>query len=142
MKTWVRWMSAGAVVALLLGTGACKTKWNSDGIMVESYPGNQVTVNSRVFGRWFEIVQVAVAKGGNGLLKTTITARNIKRECQVEYRLRWVDADGIEVAPDTASWIPAAVAQRGTLMMTGIAPSRQAADFILDMRFPSKSKRW
>lgn len=142
MKAWIKWMAAGSAALLLLGTEACQTKWNSAGIMIESYPGNQVTVNSRVFGRWFEIAQVAVAKGENGLLKATISARNIKRECQVEYRFRWVDADGIEIAPETSPWIPSAVAQRGTLLMTGIAPSRQAADFILDMRFPSKSKRW
>ena len=136
------WKTGLAVGLLLLGAVACQTRWSSGGIMVESYPGNQVTVNSKVFGRWFEISQVAVARGESGLLKATISARNIKRECQVEYRFRWLDAEGIEIAPDTASWIPTAVAQRGTLLMSGIAPSKKAEDFILDMRFPSKSKRW
>lgn len=136
-----RWAWVGLLLAGLM-TGGCQTKFRSSGVMIESYPSTKITVNSKVFNRWFHIENSALAKGDNGLLKATITARNVKRECQVEYRFRWLDQDGVEFAPGTSSWIPASVAERETLLMTGIAPAKQASDFILDMRFPFKSKRW
>ena len=134
-------VTIGALAAMAAGPSGCR-KLDAAGIVVESYPSTKITVNSRIFGKWFEVTQSALARGDNGLLRATISVRNVKKECQVEYRYRWIDKDGIEVTTGTAIWTAMSVAARETALMTGVAPSRQAVDFILDIRFPHKSTRW
>jgi uncharacterized protein YcfL len=111
--------------------------------MVESYPQTQVKVNSVLFGGWFQVTQTAVARGENGILQATVTIANMKNaSCQIEYRYRWTDANGIEVGSGTSLWRAMSVGGRESKLLTGIAPSRQAADFVLDVRFVHKSIRF
>lgn len=114
----------------------------SSGITVESYQHTQVKENSRIFGRHFRVVQSAIAKGDNNLLLATITLENLKKDCQFEYRYRWVDDKGIEIRSGTSIWMPVAVAAREQKLLSGVAPSKNASDFILDIRFNFKSTRW
>lgn len=114
----------------------------SAGITVESYQQTQVKENSRIFGKHFRVVNSAIARGDNGLLLATITLENIKRDCQFEYRYRWLDDKGIEVRSGISIWQPVAAASREQKLLSGIAPSKNASDFILDIRFSFKSTRW
>jgi uncharacterized protein YcfL len=75
-------------------------------------------------------------------LLATITLENIRKDCQFEYRYRWLDDKGIEVRSGTSIWQPVAAASREQKMLSGIAPSKNASDFILDIRFSFKSTRW
>lgn len=127
---------------LAAGTTSCRHRATSAGLTVESYQSTQVKVNSAIFGRQFRVTQSAIARGDNGLLQATISLENLKKDCQIEYRYRWVDDKGIEVRSGTSIWTPLAVGSRETKLLTGIAPSKAAADFILDVRFSFKSTRW
>ena len=131
------------VVAVAVTQSACRRlKPSSAGITVESYPHTKISVNSRFFEGWFQVVQSAVAKGENGLLKASVSIANLKGDCQIEYRYRWTDADGIEVSSGTTIWTPLVCGAREQKLLTGIAPSRNCADFILDVRFSYKSTRF
>jgi uncharacterized protein YcfL len=114
----------------------------SAGITVESFQQTQVKENSRIFGKQFRVVNSAIARGDNGLLLATITLENLRKDCQFEYRYRWLDDKGIEVRSGTSIWQPVAAASREQKMLSGIAPSKNASDFILDIRFSFKSTRW
>lgn len=114
----------------------------SAGITVESFQQTQVKQNSRLFGRHFRVVQSAIAKGNNDLLLVTITLENLKKDCQFEYRYRWLDDKGIEIRSGTSIWQPMAVAAREQKLLSGVAPNKNVSDFILDIRFNYKSTRW
>ena len=81
-------------VGALLTTG-CRTP--SAGVTVESYPHNKISVNSKLFGGWMTVTEIAAAKK-NDLLQAQIAAQNTTtRDCQFEYRFRWLDKNGMEV---------------------------------------------
>ena len=141
----MRWVSTLmlAVVAAAALTACRRLEPSSAGVRVESYPQNAVSINSEFFNGWFKVQQVAIAKGDNDLLQATIMASNLKNsDCQVEYRYRWIDAQGIELSSIGTTWTPLAVAAMEKVMFTSIAPSRKAADFILDIRFNYRSTRF
>lgn len=123
--------------------GGCRNPVTSAGITMESYPGNTVKVNSRLFSRHFMVVGSALAKGDNELLQATISLENLRNySVPFEYRFRWIDANGIEVTSGTTIWISKIAGARETVLVSAIAPTRRAADFILDMRFVHPSTRW
>lgn len=140
----VKTLSAIVLVAcgLAVFSTACRHRVTSAGLTVESYPSTQVKANSAIFGRQFHVVQSAIAKGDNGLLQATVTLENLKKDCQIEYRYRWLDDKGIEVRSGTSIWTPLAVGAREQKLLSGIAPAQNVADFILDVRFSFKSTRW
>ncbi len=134
------------LLVLAVGGGAiCATSCQhvtSAVLTVESYQQTQVKVNSTIFGRHFRVAQSAIARGDNGLLQATITLANLKQDCQIEYRYRWLDDKGIEIRSGTSLWTPLTVGAREQKLLSGIAPSKNAGDFILDVRFSYKSTRW
>ncbi|HBA85064.1 MAG TPA: hypothetical protein DCZ95_13310 [Verrucomicrobia bacterium] len=134
--------AAGLIAALSL-TSACRTHITSAGVTMESYPSNRVTVNSRLFGGWFAVVNSALAKGDNELLQATVSLENLKNDdAQIEFRFRWIDAQGIEVTSGSSVWRARGAGARETLLLSGIAPAKTAVDFILDVRFVHNSRRW
>jgi uncharacterized protein YcfL len=144
MKHLLRWgLAAVALVSLAAGTSSCRTPVTSAGETMESYPSNKVKVNGRLFGQRFTITDSAVAKGDNGLLKATVSVESLRnRDMQIEFRYRWLDGDGIEVTTGSSIWNARSVGAREKLLMTGIAPSKNVEDFILDVRFAYPSTRW
>ena len=129
---------------LLVGVGltaGCRTP-PSAGITVETYPQNTMRVNSRILGGWLSVVDVNTVKK-NDLLAGQVAAQNTtKKDCQFEYRFRWLDGDGLELTTTMSVWTPVSVAAMEKKMMQGIAPSKNAANFIFDVRFRRPSMRW
>ncbi len=135
------WLAAPAAALALAGlVASCRSP--SGGITIVSYPQEQIIVHSQIFERWFQVSSCAVATNENGLLHATVSLQNIREQCQFEYRYRWLDADGIEVRTGTAIWTPQSSGPKEIKMLTGIAPNRDAASFILDIRFTYPSTRW
>lgn len=141
-------MPVKASAVLLLGllvafSAGCRSGPSAAGLMMETYPSTRVKVNSLMFAGWFRVVNSALAKGENDLLRATITLENLRNsDCAIEYRFRWIDADGIEITSGMTTWISKSAGARETLLLTGIAPARSAEDFILDVRFVHHSTRW
>jgi uncharacterized protein YcfL len=119
---------------------ACRTP--VAGLVVESHPRTTITVKSRIVGELLTVTDVT-AEPRNGLLFAQVQARNEARyDLQMEYRYRWLDAKGIEVDTRTAVWTPVNISVRDIARMQGIAPAKDVADFILDIRFRRPSTRW
>lgn len=142
-------MKAKSILVLALAaacaasTTSCRRlKPSSAGLVVESYPKTQIKVNSRFFDGYFEVSQCNVAKGNNGLLQATVVLENKKGDCQIEYRYRWLDGNGIEIGGGTTVWTPMSVGSKEQKLLTGIAPSKNVDDFVLDVRLAYKSTRW
>jgi uncharacterized protein YcfL len=99
-------------------------------------------VNSRILGGWLSVVEVNTAKK-NDLLMGQVTAQNsTQKDCQFEYRFRWLDGDGMELTTTMTVWTPVSVAAMEKKMMQGIAPGRNAENFVFDVRFRRPSMRW
>lgn len=128
-------------IVLLIALGSCRTP-PSAGITIETYPQNSIKVNSRILGGWLTVTEVNTVKK-NDLLVGQVTAQNsTKKDCQFEYRFRWLDGDGLELTTIMAVWTPVSVAAMEKKMMAGIAPSKTAANFVFDVRFRRPSMRW
>jgi len=138
-----RILTAALLATGLAGTVSCRAPLTSAGATMETYPSNQLKVNSRLFGRWFTVTDSAIVRGDNGLLKATVSVENLKnKDAQFEYRYRWLDKDGIEVSSGGSIWTARSAAARERVLLTGVAPTRIVEDFILDIRFAYPSTRW
>ena len=133
------------LVLMMMAVAACsgcrKLKPSSAGVMVESYPQNRIKVNSRFFDGWFRVAEINTARR-NGHLNVTVAVESLGGDCQYEYRYRWLDQNGIEVTTGMAIWQQRAAGAREKVLLTGIAPTREVEDFVLDMRFGYGSTRW
>ena len=128
---------------LLIGavlTSGCRTP--SAGVTVESYPHNKISVNSKLFGGWMTVTEIAAAKK-NDLLQAQIAAQNTStRDCQFEYRFRWLDKNGMEVSTPMSTWVQVSVSAKEKALMRGIAPNKEVEDFDFIVRFLRGSGRW
>jgi len=127
-------------VALVVGGSACRTP--SAGLVVESHPKTQITINSKIVGKRLQVVEYAAQKR-NGLLQAQVTLQNsTQRDIPFEYQYRWMDADGMEVSTPMSTWIPVNIGGRQKLMLNAVAPTKEVADFMLEVRYVRPSTRW
>ncbi|MBU4198751.1 MAG: YcfL family protein [Verrucomicrobia bacterium] len=127
------------LIGAVLTTG-CRTP--SAGVTVESYPHNKISVNSKLFGGWMTVTEISAAKK-NDLLQAQITAQNTAtRDCQFEYRFRWLDKNGMEVSTPMVTWVQVSVSAKEKALMRGIAPNKEVEDFDFIVRFLRTSARW
>jgi uncharacterized protein YcfL len=137
MKRIVMLMAGVCVGAGMLG---CRTP--SAGIVVESYPKTKISVNSKVVGRYLDVVEY-VATNRNGLLQAQVTVMNRTREdVQFEHRFRWLTGVGVEIHSGMSTWIPVNISSKEKMMLNAIAPNGEAEDFVWDIRFVRPSTRW
>lgn len=135
-------LAACAVLGLLLGaTVGCKTKPRVGGLRVESYPQPKVTVNAELFDGWFKVREINIGKK-NEVLGVTISLENMKGDCALEYRYRWIDAQGLMLTYHTPLWVPVSASRRELVFLQGIAPNTEAAEFVLEVRMRQASTRW
>jgi uncharacterized protein YcfL len=88
------------------------------------------------------VTEISAAKK-NDLLQAQITAQNTTtRDCQFEYRFRWLDKNGMEVSTTMATWVQVGVSAKEKALMRGIAPSKDVEDFDFIVRFLRTSARW
>lgn len=135
-----RLYGVGAAILCAVLFVSCRTPVS--GLAVESYPKTTITINSKIVGGMFAVTEVNAAKRNN-LLQAQVRARNeTQHDFQMEYRYRWLDGKGMEVDTRTAVWAPVNVNPKEFVIMQGIAPASEVADFILDVRFRRPSVRW
>ena len=134
------WLGASALLATAALLVSCQTP--SAPITVESYPHTQITVNSKVLGGWLEVVE-CTATNRNDLLQVMVTVQNkTQKDVQFEYRYRWLSGAGMEVGTPMSVWTPVSAAAREKTFLRAIAPSKEVADYVLDVRFYRSSTRW
>ncbi|MCB1070411.1 MAG: DUF1425 domain-containing protein [Kiritimatiellae bacterium] len=142
MRLTVPVVAATAALAVLLGAGvSCKTKPRVGGLRVESYPKTTITVNAEMFDGWFKVRDVTIGERQE-VLAVTITMENMKGDCGLEYRYRWLDGQGIALTYHTPLWVPVSASRRELVLLNGIAPNPEVKDFILEVRMRQASTRW
>jgi uncharacterized protein YcfL len=79
----------------------------------------------------------------NGLLEVQVRGQSVTdKDVQFEYRFVWLEKDGMRLDTEMTTWKPLALHANEVALMTGIAPTPQASDFLLAIRFAKQSRRW
>lgn len=79
----------------------------------------------------------------NGFLQAQIEAVNLgRKDVQFQYRFRWLNEQKMLIPAATAIWKPVSVGARSTEYFTSTAPTTDARDFFMEVRFVHDSTRW
>ena len=130
-----------ALCALALGLfSGCMTSGGTD---VDKSGGTyRVTANSMLLNNYIRVTERST-RLVNGLLEAQIRGQNVKnKDVQFEYRFVWLDSDGIRLDTEMSIWKPLALHAKEQAFMTGVAPTPDAVDFLMTVRFAQKSSRW
>jgi uncharacterized protein YcfL len=102
----------------------------------------KVIANSLLLNNHIRVVERST-RLVNGLLEAQVRGLNLKgRDVQFEYRFVWLDKDGIRLDTEMTTWKPLALHAKEVAYMAGLAPSPEAADFLMAVRFAQQSTRW
>ncbi len=102
----------------------------------------KVTANSVILQNHLKVVERSVRKI-NDFLEVQIRGQNVTRkDVQFEYRFIWLDEDGIELDSAMSTWKPMALHAKEEAVMKGMASTKDAVDFLMEVRFVSPSTRW
>jgi uncharacterized protein YcfL len=136
-KLLLAWLTFGAACLVV-----CTSCAHRSGTVVATYPSTDITENSRLFAKWIRVKDYNAALR-NGLLQAQINVlNNRQKDCHFEYRYRWINADGMEVAEGLSTWKVVSIGAKQTAFLQGVAPSKEAEDFVLDLRFVRPSWRY
>ena len=76
-----------------------------------------------------------VEKYSNDILRVQVTVENPSVfETDYQYKFRWLDGDGMEVAPEGEPWKPKKLPGRGRDHLNGVAPNPSVESFELRVR--------
>ena len=102
----------------------------------------KVTVNSLLLDNHIRVTERST-KRTNGLLEAQVRGLNVSRkDVQFEYRFIWLDSSGIRIDSEMSQWKQMPLHSKESAFMTGIAPTPDATDFLLSVRFVNQSTRW
>lgn len=97
-------------------------------------------VISALLGEGIEITDVIEARTQQGYLDVQMRGYNkaygIKR---FEYRVEWLDANGMTIPTKTSVWIPVSAMGKSEVSFRFIAPRKEAVDFRITTRKDTKS---
>ncbi len=129
----------GVVLALALGGGCVSSAPTTVEKQGSEY---RVVANSLLLNNHIRVVERST-RLRNGLLEAQVRGQNVKnKDIQFEYRYVWLDQDGIRIDTQMTVWKPLALHAKEVAMMNGIAPTPEATDFLMAVRFAQQSTRW
>ncbi|NCC60132.1 MAG: DUF1425 domain-containing protein [Verrucomicrobiae bacterium] len=130
---------AGAILIAVMAAGCI----SSAPTTVEKSGGEyKVIANSMLLNNHIRVLERSTRRV-NGLLEAQVRGLNIKgKDVQFEYRFVWLDQDGIRLDTEMTTWKPLALHAKEVAFMTGIAPTPEATDFLMAVRFAHQSTRW
>ena len=102
----------------------------------------KATVNSTILDRHVQVLE-RTTRRVNGLMEVQIRGQNITdKDIQLEYRFIWLDAEGVPLESGMSVWKPLHLSAREDAFLKAIAPSPEAEDFLMTLRFVNKATRW
>lgn len=127
----------------VLAVMSASCRLTSAGLTTKTYPKTSLTINSKIVGQRLSVLECIARKTEAGILQGQVTVQNTTRkDCQFEYRYRWLDKDGVEIESGLSTWMQVSVSSKEEKMLKGIAPNNKAEDFVMDVRFNRTSDRW
>lgn len=101
-----------------------------------------VTVNSLLLHNHIRVVDRST-RMVSGLLEAQVRGQNVTaRDVQFEYRFVWIDKDGVRIDTEMSPWKPLTLHAKEVAFINGMAPTPEAVDFLMSVRFPHQSTRW
>lgn len=120
--------------------GACQT--NLPTTVEKQGTEYKVTKNSLVLNSHIKVVERST-RLKNDLLEAQVRGQNVSsKDVQFEYRFIWLDKDGIRIDSEMSIWKPLALHPKEAAFMSGIAPTPEAKDFLMSIRFAQQGARW
>lgn len=102
----------------------------------------KVTVNSLLLKNHIRVKERSTRRV-NGLLEAQVRGQNVSgKDVQFEYRFIWLDKDGIRIDTEMSTWKSLNLHAKETAFMKGIAPTSEASDFLMAVRFVHQATRW
>ncbi len=90
---------------------------------------------SALIGERIEVTRAVTRRNNAGFLELQVEVYNNSYNTErFQYRVEWVDADGLLVGTKTTTWLPASVAGKSTFTLTATAPREKAVDFRMNTR--------
>jgi len=106
---------------------------SSSGVEFGDLSGNTRTIGDADEG--IELEQERISYGDNDLAIYQVTLRNaLSTRHTFEYRARWFDADGMEVADATRSWRPLVLDGGSFTPVRSVAPNMKALRCEIEVR--------
>jgi len=130
MKTTIGFIGALAVVAVMsLGSG-CATR--TDGNRIEK---GKMVVNNGILASGLEVIQDAGRRTPEGFLRVQVRLINKDSgDMKLQYRFKWIDADGMTLSQISAPWSPLVLHGTEVHELEGVSGMQGADDFRLEIR--------
>ena len=129
--------AAFAAAAILAGCQSPVTSGMHASVAVDgevAIDASLATDNSGV-ARHVSLVGVSTQLLGNGLLKVQARlASNDHRDYSVQYKFRWYDAHGMEIAAGTRPWLPLVIHGGEIVQPEGVSPAQGVTAVVVEVR--------
>lgn len=138
MRAWMLMVLLG-VAGLMIGctTRSTPTEVIKDGAVYE------VRAHSLDLNNMVRLTRRTVERNQNGFVRAQVEALNLTtRDVQFQYRFRWLDDQKFLVDSAMAIWKPFSLGGKSTEFLSATAPTVNASDFYLEVRFVHTSARW
>ncbi len=93
-----------------------------------------VIVNNPKVARGLQIVDMATKYVGNMLMASITLVSKYSDTENYQYKFAWFDADGLELDPESNTWIPFTMYGNETKTIRGVAPNPAARQFKINLR--------
>ena len=121
----------GEINKLGLSSGIqIKSHFNEDGVL-RTAP----EFDNPMYGYDFRVTALNGYTAGNGLKVAQLSVMNkTSTTLSLQYRFSWLDANGIELAPETGTWLTKQLYSYETKSLSGVARSVRAQQVIIYVR--------
>ena len=90
---------------------------------------------SALIGERIEVTRAVTRRNDAGFLELHVEGYNNSYNTErFQYRVEWLDDDGIVIGTKTTTWLPASAAGKSTFTITATAPRVEAVDFRMNTR--------
>ena len=100
-------------------------------------------VDDLCFGEWLRVESALARRAPSGILQAQVNLRNVKKDIDddgreddftAQYEIRWFDAKGFEVLPDSCIWRHLTWHGGETRAIKECAPTPEAVRYVLRLR--------
>jgi len=90
---------------------------------------------SALIGERLEITEAVTRRNDAGFLELYVTGYNNSYDTKrFQYKVEWLDADGLPVETKTSTWLPMSATGKATFRFSVKSPRTNAVDFRMDTR--------
>ena len=134
-----------AMAFMFVGCRMTKVCNSTGGMEVSQVEGGmpRTSVDDPCFSDWLAVESAVATRAANGILSAQIELRNVRRDLDddgreddfiAQYQIRWFDAKGLVVQPDTAVWRRKTWHGGEALPFYATAPDASAVRYVLQLR--------